>query len=1203
MRMNERIKKGLSGLLALTMVLSYVPLPAHAESGNLCDHHTEHTAECHYAEAVAGSPCTHAHSEDCYAIRTCLHECGTECEQGCTHECTVDNGCITMELDCHHTHGDCGWSEGTAEVPCGHVHGEICGYVEAVAGNPCANAETDPECDHSGDCGYVAAVEGQPCGHTEHTDCGYAPATEGTPCTHTHVVKVNSADSCYKLLCSHKDGGHDDACGYVAAVEAHECHYECAECVEALTADEITAPSTEATTEPSTEATEPATVCNCGTDDAAIHATTCPVYVAPETAVCYCAEKCSEPNIWCDICGFDYTKCGGTDTASVFEAEVSWVSNNGQSGTGTLSEAINALSDGGEVTLQSGFEMSDIQYITANIVLDLNGNYIDADLDPVFWLAGSGQITLTDTAGGGSISNQGGAVFQLEDDAKVTIEGGYMDGTDVIYAKENSTVTINGGEISGGYSGVLAEGNSKVTISGGSISGDYDIKISDGAAVSLVSDENGIGPTFPYGICVDGTTLNAILGEGAAYYLNGNQLDSVDNTATEITDGDVTVKAKCTHEITHVLNTADAAKHDEVCSKCGTWFSTDVHSGGTTTCTEKAVCTACGADYGPEPEGHSGGDGTATCIAGQICEKCGTPYGEVNADNHAVDTYTNGFYDCCGEYQAATDSDGDGCYEIGNAGQLYWFAQQVNGGNRTINATCTHPEDSITYSDNGDGTHKKVCTECGYVENAAEDHSTTADGDKAATCASKAYCSVCDSEYGEVDTTNHDTYVNGFCSNCDAYEPAVLNESGVYEISNAGQLYWFAEKVNSGETAISAVLTADIVVNTGVLESQSIGSFRKWTPIGISGKEYAGTFDGANHTISGLLCSEQYGSGIGLFGRVSGATIQNVGIEDSSFAAEGAVGGLVGYAVDAVIRNCYNAGRSYTTYGTGVGGILGAGTATISNCYNIGQVNGSNPITDGTATVTNCYYLSDTETEDGGKTAEQFASGEVAYLLGEPFGQNIDNGQAVQTVPVFSDAKVYQVTVTYCNGDTETGYSNTDSSISNAHHYAEPTFGWSADYTSCTAVFTCEICSTPESLACAMSVKTSDDGTQTVYSATVVKNGVTYTDTKTVDNEIISVNISWGSLNFTYTDGTGWNNPETAWVQVENTGNTAVSVTYTYETERTDITGSFFDGTSTVTAPVAIDAETNKKIWLRLDGQPSEALSNTTIGSVKLTIE
>ena len=308
MRVNEKMRKALSILLCLCMLLQNAPVMAFAvTTDNLCEHHTEHTAECGYREGSAGSACTHEHSEDCYAILECLHTCGEECADGCTHECTVENGCITMELDCHHVHGDCGYSEGTAEVPCGHVHNESCGYVEVVYEVLCDCAETDESGNliHTEGCGYVAAVEGQPCGHTACDDtCGYAPATEGTPCTHVCEVKVDSDDSCYKLLCSHKDGGHDDACGYAEAVEAHECHYECAECANS---DVIANQSADWCGNPL-----------CSQEDA-FHVTSCTQYVAPENPVCYCAEKCTEVNEWCDVCGFDYSKCTGTDTAVQYD--------------------------------------------------------------------------------------------------------------------------------------------------------------------------------------------------------------------------------------------------------------------------------------------------------------------------------------------------------------------------------------------------------------------------------------------------------------------------------------------------------------------------------------------------------------------------------------------------------------------------------------------------------------------------------------------------------------------------------------------------------------------------------------------------------------------------------------------------------------------------------------------------------------------
>ena len=48
------------------------------------------------------------------------------------------------------------------------------------------------------------------------------------------------------------------------------------------------------------------------------------------------------------------------------------------------------------------------------------------------------------------------------------------------------------------------------------------------------------------------------------------------------------------------------------------------------------------------------------------------------------------------------------------------------------------------------------------------------------------------------------TYENGFCKACDAYEPAVLNSNNAYEIGNAGQLYWFADKVNKERLTIKS---------------------------------------------------------------------------------------------------------------------------------------------------------------------------------------------------------------------------------------------------------------------------------------------------------------------------------------------------------------------------------------------------------------
>ena len=114
---------------------------------------------------------------------------------------------------------------------------------------------------------------------------------------------------------------------------------------------------------------------------------------------------------------------------------------------------------------------------------------------------------------------------------------------------------------------------------------------------------------------------------------------------------------------------------------------------------------------------------------------------------------------------------------------------------------------------------------------------------------------------------------------------------------------------------------------------------------------------------------------------------------------------------------------------------------------------------------------------------------------------------------------------------------------------------------------------------------------------------------------IISVDITWGDLSFTYSDGT-WN-PDTheydgeGWtvdkeggntVKVENNGNTAVSVSFAYNATVDGITGSFTDGENPVSAPVALPANNSSTVYLILSGKPEKELGNAIIGSVTVTI-
>lgn len=296
-----------------------------------------------------------------------------------------------------------------------------------------------------------------------------------------------------------------------------------------------------------------------------------------------------------------------------------------------------------------------------------------------------------------------------------------------------------------------------------------------------------------------------------------------------------------------------------------------------------------------------------------------------------------------------------------------------------------------------------------------------------------------------------------------------------YQIGTAAELYWFADYVNSGNTPANAILTDNITVNTGVLtekgylNSSNEDNFTSWTPIGNNSNPYTGTFDGQGYTVSGLYFdgSKVY---VGLFGYVgNGGRVSGVGVVDFYFRGDGEIGGVCGRNF-GTIESCYNAGLLASRYSSAyIGGVCGAngGTGTIENCYNAGTrswvcgenygtiencYNAGNALDvcgSSNKAIKNCYYLDATghDRYAKAKTAEAFASGEVAYLLQN--GQEPDEngnipevwGQTIgtDTYPVLGGAKVYQV-VAYAGcesnpGNESTAYSNTDAPIYGDHSF------------------------------------------------------------------------------------------------------------------------------------------------------------------------
>ena len=267
-----------------------------------------------------------------------------------------------------------------------------------------------------------------------------------------------------------------------------------------------------------------------------------------------------------------------------------------------------------------------------------------------------------------------------------------------------------------------------------------------------------------------------------------------------------------------------------------------------------------------------------------------------------------------------------------------------------------------------------------------EEHTHNKDGDVTYTWKDdkehikNVACKDCPIGYVTKETESHSIGENGFCACNNVYQPADLTTNKydidgdkindeVYEISNAGQLYWFAGLVNgtlSGvpqNTSANAVLTKDIVVNENVLKPDGTlneGSFKEWTPIATSASPYTGIFEGQNHTISGLYFKQET-SFVGLFS-VNSGKIANVGILDSYFYGQPykgwQVGGVCGSnTAKGAITNCYNTGivRGSET----VGGVCGSNYGTITNCSNKGNVGEDDDSVGGVSgsnygTITNC---------------------------------------------------------------------------------------------------------------------------------------------------------------------------------------------------------------------------------------------------------
>lgn len=158
-------------------------------------------------------------------------------------------------------------------------------------------------------------------------------------------------------------------------------------------------------------------------------------------------------------------------------------------------------------------------------------------------------------------------------------------------------------------------------------------------------------------------------------------------------------------------------------------------------------------------------------------------------------------------------------------------------------------------------------------------------------------------------------------------------EQSPYQITNAEELKWFRDTVNSGTTDIHARLLHDIDLKNV-----------SWEPIGTQKKPYTGTFDGNAYTIRNFRLGDHTKpdqiSEKGLFGRIgSGGTIQDLVVKVDYMGS--AVNpnnfnitkcGLIAAYNEGTIRRC-SVMVNYTLYVAGeIGVIAYQNSGIIENC-------------------------------------------------------------------------------------------------------------------------------------------------------------------------------------------------------------------------------------------------------------------------------
>ena len=142
----------------------------------------------------------------------------------------------------------------------------------------------------------------------------------------------------------------------------------------------------------------------------------------------------------------------------------------------------------------------------------------------------------------------------------------------------------------------------------------------------------------------------------------------------------------------------------------------------------------------------------------------------------------------------------------------------------------------------------------------------------------------------------------------------------------------------------SYILVNDLDSNTAgydELASPTANNGTGWQPIGTYSESFMGSFYGEGYEIRYLFINRPDEKRVGLFGRLSGGAIFDVGVVNAKVTGKDSVGGLAG-TNSGYVQKSYSTGNVTGNYS--VGGLVGFSGGTVSDSYSTSNVFGDEQV-------------------------------------------------------------------------------------------------------------------------------------------------------------------------------------------------------------------------------------------------------------------